>query len=51
MKTKAAVAYSAGKPLEVTTVALSGPRTGEVLVHASMPAYRLTRRMWNPVAE
>ena len=32
MKTKAAVAYAAGKPLEVTTVELDGPRAGEVLV-------------------
>jgi S-(hydroxymethyl)glutathione dehydrogenase / alcohol dehydrogenase len=32
MKTKAAVAYAAGKPLEVTTVDLEGPRAGEVLV-------------------
>ena len=32
MKTKAAVAYAAGKPLEVTTVDLDGPRAGEVLV-------------------
>ena len=32
MKTKAAVAFAAGKPLEVTTVELDGPRAGEVLV-------------------
>ncbi|MBL8270044.1 S-(hydroxymethyl)glutathione dehydrogenase/class III alcohol dehydrogenase [Steroidobacter sp.] len=32
MKVKAAVAYAAGKPLEVTTVDLDGPRAGEVLV-------------------
>jgi S-(hydroxymethyl)glutathione dehydrogenase/alcohol dehydrogenase len=32
MKTRAAVAYAAGKPLEVTTVDLDGPRAGEVLV-------------------
>jgi len=32
MKTKAAVAYAAGKPLEVVTVDLDGPRQGEVLV-------------------
>src|SRR5919107_1223956 len=32
MKTKAAVGYAAGKPLEVTTVDLDGPRAGEVLV-------------------
>ena len=32
MKTKAAVAYAAGKPLEVTTVDLDGPHAGEVLV-------------------
>ena len=32
MQTKAAVAYAAGKPLEVTTVELEGPRAGEVLV-------------------
>jgi S-(hydroxymethyl)glutathione dehydrogenase/alcohol dehydrogenase len=32
MKVKAAIAYAAGKPLEVTTVDLDGPRVGEVLV-------------------
>src|SRR5499427_1787737 len=32
MKTKAAIAYAAGKPLEVVTVDLGGPRAGEVLV-------------------
>jgi S-(hydroxymethyl)glutathione dehydrogenase/alcohol dehydrogenase len=32
MKTKAAVAVAAGRPLEVTTVDLDGPRAGEVLV-------------------
>jgi S-(hydroxymethyl)glutathione dehydrogenase/alcohol dehydrogenase len=32
MKTKAAVAYAAGKPLEVVTVDLEGPKAGEVLV-------------------
>src|ERR671911_1314114 len=32
MKTKAAVAVAAGKPLEVTHVQLDGPRAGEVLV-------------------
>ncbi len=32
MKTKAAVAYAAGKPLEIVTVDLDGPRAGEVLI-------------------
>jgi S-(hydroxymethyl)glutathione dehydrogenase / alcohol dehydrogenase len=32
METRAAVAIAAGKPLEVTTVQLEGPRAGEVLV-------------------
>ncbi len=32
MKTKAAIAYAAGKPLEIATVDLDGPRAGEVLV-------------------
>src|SRR5467141_818724 len=32
MDVRAAVAVAAGKPLEVTTVALDGPRAGEVLV-------------------
>ena len=37
MKTKAAIAYAAGKPLELVTVDLGGPKAGEVLVeiHAS----------------
>src|SRR6476660_8086217 len=32
MKTKAAVAYKAGQPLEIETVDLEGPKAGEVLV-------------------
>src|ERR1022692_2562028 len=32
MKTKAAVAYAAGKPLEIVTVDLAGPKAGEVLI-------------------
>src|SRR5919107_465382 len=32
MKTRAAIAWAAGKPLEVSTVELEGPREGEVLV-------------------
>ncbi|MEM9781003.1 MAG: S-(hydroxymethyl)glutathione dehydrogenase, partial [Pseudomonadota bacterium] len=32
MRTKAAVAFEAGKPLEVVDVDLEGPRAGEVLV-------------------
>lgn len=32
MKVKAAVAFAAGEPLEVTTVDLEGPKAGEVLV-------------------
>ena len=32
MKTRAAVAFGAGKPLEIVDVDLEGPRAGEVLV-------------------
>jgi S-(hydroxymethyl)glutathione dehydrogenase/alcohol dehydrogenase len=32
MKTRAAVAFAASKPLEIVTLDLDGPRTGEVLV-------------------
>jgi S-(hydroxymethyl)glutathione dehydrogenase/alcohol dehydrogenase len=32
MKTKAAVAYAAGKPLEIVSVDLDGPKAGEVLI-------------------
>ena len=32
MKTRAAVAYAAGKPLVIEEVELEGPKTGEVLV-------------------
>src|ERR1700694_4020301 len=32
MKTKAAIAHAAGRPLEVATVDLDGPKAGEVLV-------------------
>src|SRR5690554_5854300 len=32
MKTRAAVAFAAGKPLEIVEVDLEGPRAGEVLI-------------------
>ena len=32
MKTRAAVAFQAGKPLEVVDVDLEGPKAGEVLI-------------------
>ena len=32
MKTKAAVAFEAGKPLELLEIDLEGPKDGEVLV-------------------
>src|SRR6202161_3970260 len=32
MKTKAAICYAAGKPLEIATVELEGPKAGEVLI-------------------
>jgi S-(hydroxymethyl)glutathione dehydrogenase / alcohol dehydrogenase len=32
MKTRAAIAFEAGKPLQIETVDLDGPKTGEVLV-------------------
>ena len=32
MKTRAAVAFEAGKPLEIIEVDLDGPKAGEVLV-------------------
>ncbi|MEO6608863.1 MAG: S-(hydroxymethyl)glutathione dehydrogenase, partial [Aestuariivirga sp.] len=32
MKSRAAVAFAAGKPLEIVEVDLEGPREGEVLV-------------------
>jgi len=32
MKTRAAVAFEAGKPLEIVEVDLDGPKAGEVLV-------------------
>jgi S-(hydroxymethyl)glutathione dehydrogenase/alcohol dehydrogenase len=32
MKTRAAVAFAAGKPLEIVEVDLDGPKAGEVLV-------------------
>ena len=32
MKTRAAVAWAAGKPLSIETIEIEGPRAGEVLV-------------------
>lgn len=38
MKTRATVAVNAGKPLEIMTVQLEGPRAGEVLIEVKGPA-------------
>ena len=32
MKTKAAIAFEAGKPLVIDTIDLEGPKEGEVLI-------------------
>ena len=32
MKTRAAIAFEAGKPLQIETLDLEGPKAGEVLV-------------------
>ena len=37
MRTRAAVAIEAGKPLEVMDVNLEGPKAGEVLVEIKAP--------------
>ena len=37
MKTKAAIAFEAGKPLEVVMLDLDGPKAGEVLVLIAAP--------------
>ena len=34
MKTRAAIAFGAGQPLQIETVDLKGPKPGEVLVFA-----------------
>ena len=39
MKTRAAVAVEAGKPLEIMEVDLDGPRSGEVLVEIKLQVY------------
>jgi hypothetical protein len=47
MKTRAAVAFEAGKPLEIVEVDLEGPRQGEVLVEIKAmlsPCPGMTRR-------
>jgi|GEM_PF-2654640 len=37
MKSRAAIAWEAGKPLEVDMVDLEGPKTGEVLIETLPP--------------
>jgi hypothetical protein len=54
MKTRAAVAVAAGKPVEVTEVDLEGPRDGEVLVEIKAtptisPSRAPTRRVCSPL--
>ena len=48
MKTRAAVAFEAGKPLEIVEVDLEGPKEGEVLVEMkaifTFPAFRRVKR-------
>jgi len=42
MRTKAAVAFGAGRPLEICDVDLEGPRAGEVLVEMKASGSCLT---------
>jgi Zn-dependent alcohol dehydrogenase len=51
MDVRAAVAFAPGKPLEVTTVALDGPRAGEVLVEIKATGVCHTDESWCHVAE
>src|SRR3546814_12582135 len=44
MDVRAAVAIEAGKPLEVTTVQLEGPREGEVLIEVKATGIRSEER-------
>ena len=37
--TKAAVAFAAGQPLQIETVDLAGPKSGEVLRKSKPPAF------------
>jgi len=39
MKTRAAVAFEAKKPLEIVEVDLEGPKAGEVLVEIRRPGF------------
>ena len=39
MRTRAAVAVEAGKPLEIMEVNLEGPKRGEVLVRPQKPGH------------
>ena len=48
MKTRAAVAMEAGKPLEIMEVDLDGPRAGEVLVDQTLP---WCPRLWDEDAD
>lgn len=58
MKSRAAVAFAAGKPLEIVEVDLEGPRAGEVLIEIkarsklSFPSWRkcLCPSLQSPVA-
>jgi S-(hydroxymethyl)glutathione dehydrogenase / alcohol dehydrogenase len=51
MKTKAAIAYAAGKPLEVVTVDLDGPKIGEVLIEIRASGVRHTDEFTRSVAD
>lgn len=41
MKTRAAVAFKSGAPLEVVDVDLEGPKAGEVLVRLKPPGFAI----------
>ena len=43
MKSRAALAVQAGKPLEITDVNLEGPKDGEILVRTDVPIQFFTR--------
>ena len=56
MKTRAAIGWKAGQPLEVVTLDLAGPKTGEVLVEIKARAgafgieEAIADRQWRRIA-
>lgn len=48
MKSRAAVAFAPGKPLEIVEIDVAPPKKGEVLIKVTIPAFAIPTHLPSP---